>query len=702
MNIVLRTMRGSTFLLMAVALAFVLGGIFPAHAQDEKGEGNGTEDYVLEPVKVFANKREQSAQEVPISMTIMDMDKLEDAGIKTLKDVFDRIPNLYTGETVGNNRFMSFRGKTTMGFIEANPLIVYVDGIPMDSFLNTDPSLLNIERIEILRGSQSVMYGKSSMGGVINIISKKPTNEQMITTYGSVGSYFSRELGGLATGPIVEDKVYYSFSAQYDGTNGYMDNNNSNESNKRDTGRVKGQLRMIPNDQLEMNLVADYMTEYKGMEANIKGINPTLESELNPDDRTIGNAFNTAFALNYTTDWSKFESVSTYRQDSVDYTQDMTYLQLAGIKDSGRKVDKWEFSQEFRLKSPEDQDGIRWLTGFYGSHKNHDRKKVYSTIPALNMESHSPNEETANDFAAFGQVVFPFLEDKLELSTALRLQYTEKHIDFKHYTVMNNVIIPGNQESTGDNWAAVLPRLGLSYHFTDDIMAYSSVTRGFQPGGFNWSSTNIDPEKHTFDEQTSWDYEIGAKSMFMDNKLMVNANLFYSDIKDLQTISYDAATLSYLAQNAGKAYSWGGELEVLARPMKGLDLEFSAAFTRAEFEKYTGENAAGAFDYKGNKVPLTPEHTLSAAAQYRFDNGIFIRGEVLNYGKLYWDDANTSSRSDMTITNAKVGYEADSWKAFIYGNNVFDERYLSYYSASSDMGTVGAPTEFGIKAELTF
>ncbi|TIH20257.1 hypothetical protein D0S45_02630 [Marinifilum sp. JC120] len=240
MKIVLKAMRGSVVLLMAVALAIVLVGICPAYAQNEEKEENKQEDYVLKPVKVFANKREQSAQKVPISMTIMDSNKLEDAGIKTLKDVFDRIPNLYTGETVGNNRFMSFRGKTTMGFIEANPLIVYVDGVPMDSFLNTDPSLLNIERIEILRGSQSVMYGKSSMGGVINIISKKPTNEKAFTTYGSVGSYLSRELGGLATGPIIEDKVYYSVSAQYEGTDGYMKNKNSHESNKRDTAALKG------------------------------------------------------------------------------------------------------------------------------------------------------------------------------------------------------------------------------------------------------------------------------------------------------------------------------------------------------------------------------------------------------------------------------------------------------------------------------
>ena len=693
--------------LMAAVLALVLacGGIPPAHA-DEKSEEEGKEraktdsSYVLAPVKVFANKREQSAQDTPISMTIMDGEDLEDAGIKTLKDVFNRIPNLYSGSTVGNNQFMSFRGKTTMGLVEANPLIVYVDGVPMDSFLNTDPGLLNIERIEVLRGSQSVMYGKSSMGGVINIISRKPNNEKIYKAYASAGSHWTRELGVLASGPIVEDRVFYSVSGQYDGTEGYMENVNSDKSNSSNTGRLKGQLRLTPTSRLNMNLIGEYLAERKGMEPMVKG-SATLESDLNPDDKTTSNALSGAFSLGYAADWAKFESVTTYRRDSVDYQQDLTYLGI-GLSDSGRDVEKQEFSQEFRLKSPEGEKGISWLAGLYGSHKDHDRKKIYSHFPALATWSHFPNEETADDYAVFGQMVFPFLGDKLELSPALRYQYTSKDIDFKHYTEVGGVVMPGNQVSTSDSWSAVLPRLTLSYHFTDEVMGYTSMARGYQPGGFNWSSTLTKPEDHTFDEQKSWDYEVGVKSQLLEKKVTLNATLFYSDISDLQTTTYDAATMSYRTDNAGQSYSWGGELDFMTRLAKGLDLELSAAFTRAKYKEYAGKTNAGGFDYAGNHVSLTPAHTLSAALQYKHENGLFARGEILNYGKLYWDDANTSSRDGMTITNAKLGYESESWRAYLYGNNVFDKRYLSYHTAVSGMSSVGAPREYGIRGEVTF
>lgn len=696
-------MKAAFVLMASVALAAVVG--VPAHAADaaaqEASAKKEDKSYLLDSVKVFANKREQNAQDTPIAMTIIDGEKLEDAGIETLQDVFNRIPNLYSGSTVGNNQFMSFRGKATMGFVEANPLIVYVDGVPLDSFLNTDPSLLNVERIEVLRGSQSVMYGKSSMGGVINIISKKPTNEHRYNAYTSVGTNWTREVGGLASGPIVEDRFFYTLSAQYDGNEGFMRNNRSNESNSKDTGRVKGQLRFTPSERLEMNFMTEFMAEYKGMEPMIKGNHATLSSVLNPDDRTISNALSSAFSLGYDMDWSRFESVTTFHNDAVDYTQDLTYLGL-GLTDSGRKVQKTEYTQEFRLKSPDSEKGMSWLMGVYGSYKDHDRKKVYSYFPAFLMYTNSPNVEKTKDFAMFGQMGIPLWDESLELSPALRFQYTDKSIDFKHSTVIAGVVTPGNREHTSDHWTAVLPRLTLSKRFTDEFMTYASVAKGYQPGGFNWSSSKTNPKDHTFDEQTSWDYELGLKSDLFGKRLTVNANVFYSDIKDLQTITYEAVSMSYLTDNAGKAYSLGGELDITARLAQGLDLELSAAFTRAKFAEYAGVSAAGNFDYAGNRVPLTPEHTLSAALQYRHETGVFLRGEVLHYGKMYWDDANTSTRNNMTIANAKVGYELENWKAYVYGNNVFDERYMTYYTAASDMGSVGAPSAFGFRVEASF
>ena len=158
----------------------------------------------------------------------------------------------------------------------------------MDSFLNTDPSLLNIERVEVLRGSQSVMYGKSSMGGVINIISKKPTNEKRYTAYASAGNNWTRELGLLASGPIVEDRIFYTISGQYDGTEGFMENSDDDESNSKDTGRFKGQLRLTPTSRLDMTLVAKSWPSPKPeCRSSIIITSPQIDIRVSPKTSTI-------------------------------------------------------------------------------------------------------------------------------------------------------------------------------------------------------------------------------------------------------------------------------------------------------------------------------------------------------------------------------------------------------------------------------
>lgn len=657
----------------------------------------------LPTITTFADKRALPVQKTPIAMTVMDSVNLEDGDVKTLQRVYDRIPNLFFGTTVGNYVNMSFRGKTTASVTEANPIVVYMDGVPMDTYMGANPTLLNIERVEILRGSQSVMYGKNSMGGVINIVSKKPTNEFGIQAYSSAGSYDTYSLGGVVNGPILEDKLFFSLGAEDFRTGGYMKNNNSHKSNSDNTSRYKAQLRATPTDSLEINLMGDYMQQRKGIAPAIKGITPTLYTDANPDDRTRADAGNAALFIGQAMDWAKLELVSTFNQNSIDYTQDLTYLDYFGAGPSGRDVVQKEFSQEVRLRSPDGTEGINWTVGLYGSNKNKDRRKIYSTVPSYGLEYNFANEEKEKEYAAFGQIVFPIFQ-KLKLAMALRYQYTDKDIDYKQTMTVTafGITSPLNTDSANKSWDGLMPRLTLSYEVTDDAMAYASVSRGFLPGGFNWTSSTADEDNIIFNEQTSWDYEVGVKTEWLNKRLMVNGNLFYSDIQDLQTITYDIITGNYLTGNAASATSYGAELEVMARLLPGLDFEVNAAVTKAKFDDYKGKDTSGPYDYSNNKVPLTPTYTANAALQYRHDSGVFVRGEVKHYAKLYWDDANSSSRSGITTADAKVGYEANNWSAYAYGTNIFDKRYLDYYSASSDMGLVAAPQEFGIRFEVNF
>ncbi|WP_265822653.1 TonB-dependent receptor plug domain-containing protein [Geovibrio ferrireducens] len=158
---------------------------------------------VLDSVIVSADKRESYAQEAPTAVTVMTGSELEKAGITNIQELLNIIPNTYTSSLVGSISYTTIRGKGTNGFIENSPVIIYVDGIPMDYYQNADPGLEDIERVEVLRGSQGTLYGKGSVGGVINIISKKPADhfEGRINIY--VGNYSSYGAHMSVSTPVV-------------------------------------------------------------------------------------------------------------------------------------------------------------------------------------------------------------------------------------------------------------------------------------------------------------------------------------------------------------------------------------------------------------------------------------------------------------------------------------------------------------------
>ncbi len=667
---------------------------FPATAETPE------QFHVLAPVVVTANKLEEEADKVPMSMTLFSGDELDESGIRSVDDIFDRVPNLFsTGTMTANVRMMSFRGKTTMSFTEANPLIIYVDGVPMDSYFNADPALLAVERVEVLHGSQSTLYGKSSMGGVMNIITKAPGNTFEVQASGGVGTYETGFFRVEASGPLVRDRLFFSLSTLYDRTDGYMDNPGTDKGNDSSMRRFKAGLRaLLPND-FEINLQSDVSLEDRGFDAAIKGPEATLDSDLNPDDFTDAVGVNTSLKVEKDFGAFRGESITTHRYSDMEYEQDFDFLEI-GVGASGRHVEDREITQEFRLASEEeDPSAISWIAGIYASDGERDKKDISSYIVAFDMESHLPSTETVNDYAVYGQLTLPLME-KVSLTGALRYQYTEKDIAFRYYTVMGGIRIPGLNAETTDHWDAILPKLALTWQPSEQTMVWGSVSRGFHPGGFNWSSGTPDPSDYTFKEQTSLDYELGLKTTLFNGDLVLNTSLFYADITDLQVVSYDPATFAYIASNAAAATSYGAEVQASLRLNSNWSAGLSCALTQAEFDSYTGTDSAGPFDYSGNKVPYTPDLTLGGYIRYIHDNGWTARASVRHLGKLYWDDANSTSRGGTTLVGGRIGYESGNWGAFVTCDNLLDERYLDYLQPATNYALVAPPRTVGLQVNV--
>lgn len=711
-------MRKDTLFICMLAgmLMYLLGGASLALAEDsgqthstaEQGNDVSTSPsnpYALPPVVVTADKRESEVQETPMAITVLSSQDIQDGSIYTIDDVLQRIPNLQVGHFFGGSSLMTFRGMPTATGTNTNPLVIYIDGVPADTVLNLDANLMDIERVEVLRGAQSVIYGKNTLGGIINIITKKPDNNFAGNVFARVESYGSYAGGASIRGPIKEDLLYFSLSAMHEYNYGFMDNPNSNDRDSLQTDRVKGQLRLTPTNKSEFALLFDYTVANEDMPPYTLGDSVGMTSHAASSDYDDSDVFNVALSGKMQFAPLTFESITTTRIENQDYAFDMNNIMPgAFLSDGGRKVARSEITQEFRFRSPDEAEGLIWLAGVFGSYTDLDMKEIeqkYQQMGPLHPYLNQPYREFTQDFAPFGQIEIP-LADEFTLTTGLRWHYTHKRASINYEPNADMQLMgqtPMSTRETGE-WDEWLPRVNLKWQPTDDHMLYASVSRSFIPGGYNYAATAA--YELTYDSETAWNYELGAKTSWFGDRLIVNPVLYYIQLEDLQVMSWDPSAGLYTADNAGRATSYGAELDITYRILPFLDAEFSGGYTHAKYDEYSKETITGTSVYDDNWIPNTPRFSAMAALQYRHERGFFARGEVFYTDKMYWDDANDYARNDVTTVNLRVGYEMDDFDIYLYAKNLFDERYQQYFSSANKIGFTAQPQTFGLEARYRF
>ena len=245
----------------------------------------------------------------------------------------------------------------------------------------------------------------------------------------------------------------------------------------------------------------------------------------------------------------------------------------------------------------------------------------------------------------------------------------------------------------------LLPRFALEYRFNPNLMAYASISKGYKPGGLN--PTTDDTSVLRYGKETSWNYEVGLKSSWFDDRLTANLALFTTQLDDYQAILSSFDRLSSTIVN-GDARINGLEFEVRANPIQGLDLIAGIGYLDAEFTNYVNPFTGERFD--GNSLTYAPEYTYNLAAQYRSRGGFFGRLELQGSGKIFFDDANTLKQNPFALVNARIGYEGDNYGVYLFGDNLFDTEYLltAFTALGVDRGGFGNPRTFGIQVRANF
>jgi iron complex outermembrane receptor protein len=704
--IVLKVVRVWQIVSLLIA-SLILIPAYAAPAEEQQPEADVSPGQVeLEPITVTAEKREKSVQEIPGSVSVFSGAQIEDFGFKTTPDLVSMTPNLYVTQT-GNammTTFAAMRGVT--GSMTGIPALgFYVDDV---YYTGLDISMFDVERIEVLRGPQGTLYGRNSEAGVVNVVTRKPSNTWEGSLGADVGAYDSYEMKGSVSGPIVDNLLAFRAAVRYYESDGYFKNQFDDSD---DAGRVENidgrfSLAATPSDKLDMNFVYDLQRYDSPKYANFAPLDGgDLRREIDVD--YPGEARKDADGASLRTELDlggmRLVSVTSGRREDYYSANDIDFTPL-DLMTMTLSKDVGSFAEELRLLSDAAESPLQWLGGLFFLVEDDDRK--YDTwMNFMNMGMGMPGEtltlksgtETLG-IALFGEATYTFL-DRLKVTLGLRYDREQKDFDYTQtpggpvLAMMGYVPDSGSRDDVFDAW---LPKAAVSYQISEQVMPYVSVSRGFRSGGFN-DKENVGS---AYDPEFTWNYELGAKTSWMENRLQVNAALFYIDWSDMQVEVLTAGGTSVFIDNAGRATSKGAELDLIARPLRGLEIIAGASFTDAKYDDYT----QGVNVYDGSRVIDSPEYTMNIGATYRFLNGIFVNALYTHYGEVHFDPANTKSQESYGIASARIGYEGKGFDVYLYCRNIFDEEYATRAFEVNDVwyGRSGEPRVVGVNARVYF
>jgi iron complex outermembrane receptor protein len=675
----------------------------------------------LPPITVNVYKEPDDAQTLPVSVTAVPDHLLRDAGVGRVSDAGIFAPNTFfsefTARKLSNARF---RG---IGSSPANPAITtYIDGVPQLNSNSSSIEFTDVEQVEFVRGSQSALFGRNALGGLVSIASRRPSLSKWT---GSVtvplSNYSDWDARASASGPL-GGKVAVGLTLGKGKRDGFTVNDiTGNDLDYRDHSYGKAQFLFTPTSSWETRLIAsgerardgDYaLNDLATLRQNPFHAARDFEGFTNRDiwSTTLQNRYEgSRFAFSTTTGVVKWKT-----QDVTD----LDYTPAPLIRRDNSEKDL-QFTQEARFASSAaspvrlgDSVRLRWQTGVFLFTQNYDQDAINNFAPFLlnpalgfPVSQHSPQAALDDvGVGVYGQATTTF-NDSFDLTFGARADHENKEADLN--TFFSPAIGPPNAVKAEESFSNVSPNFAASYRFGSGAMLYSSVSRGFKAGGFNAASPS---GSESYDEEDAWHVEGGVKSRFADDKVSVNASAFFIDWKDLQlNVPTPGAPAQFYISNIGGARSKGVELELNARPHPSVDLFGTFGFTHARF--INGTSSSGG-DVSDNKLPSTPEHTVTLGAQLTRAVSqkltLYGRGEVWFNGGFEYDDANTQRQESYSIANFRAGVRGRYAFVEAWIKNAFDTRYIPIafaygnFAPSGFVGEMGAPRRFGVTLGATF
>ena len=649
---------------------------------------------------VTARRREESAQDVPLSLSVVGADEAQARGANRVRDLEAATPNvLFTGSENNSLTRVSVRGlesQARQNVGTESGLGVYVDGVIQGRLTSFNQEIPDLDRVEFLRGPQGTLYGRNSIMGAINVITRQPDLDEAhfelngrIAELGErTGSFYgSTPLGESAAGSLS------LFSIQRDGYIRNVATGNMIGDDDTQGGRLK--FLVEPGGSWRITLAADALRD-DSVAANSRvivgpGATPdpyTTNVDVEPVSRRDIGGMSATVEVDVL-GGHQLTSISAYRWANNDRATDSDGTPVA-FQVTTQESDQEQFSQEFRLASP---SGGRWdyVLGAY-FYDQTIYGNTTGTIIGLGSASIFGDIETTS-LAAYGNLDF-HITDQLTLNAGVRFTDEDKELSYQQIGIVPFVpfIAPG-QDTLSDN--DVSPTIGLRYEPTDDLMFYLTAARGYRSGGWN-----VEPQTAAaitswpqvrFDSESLTSIEAGAKTSWFDDRFQLNLAVFDIDYDDLQVASrvplasppFAPGLFASVVANAAAASAQGAELEFLARPSDQFSFGGNVGWVETEYSDYV-QPGAPPLVFTGNELNGAPDITAGAFAEYGLPLGswgdLTVRADYRHVSTYFTERTNNSlmeiPASD--VFNARLTYTtADGHiRAALFANNVTDEELI--------------------------
>jgi iron complex outermembrane receptor protein len=713
----------------------------------------------MEEIVVTARKRDESFRDVPVTINVFTESMIEAAGIQKPADFIALVPNMTLVETQNaGNAFVVVRGVSQARNSEPS-VAVLVDGVLETNPAEFNQELFDIKQIEVLKGPQGALYGRSAIGGAIIIRTKDPSDELEGAVKVGFGNGSSKRAQAGVSGPMT-DTIKFRASVNYYDTDGFIPS--TFLGGKADPATdYAGRLRFIgkPSDNFtwDLRLSADRLetqalyfvipridesnpfTSFFGTPPNANDV--TTPITVNNTGENNRDLYNASLKLDFNVGGGTLTSISAWNKtkeiltgDAFDFRPIPTAVFTAVFGydlNQSQFLDVKSYSQELRFTSPT-EGRFRWIAGAYFVHTDrfistgnmqdlgNGAFPVYRTpsanplnpqrdaggvlIPGTTFLSDSQNNDA---WAVFANATFE-VTDNFEIDTALRYDEdkrentTDTPPDYLALVQDPNAVTGQVRSHT---WSELQPKFTLRYKPVDNVTFYGGWSRGFRSGGFNQTgvgavadTNGIAGVNDLFNAEVADTTEIGVKGQFLDRRLNAGLSVYYTESTNSYFFVFLAANSTQNLGNLDADYK-GAEFELSAHVTDRLDLYGSVGYTDSKITDMEDPSVIG------NQAPLVSKTTFNLGAQYRqpIHEGlaVTVRADWQRIGRTWWEPYNTTSRDPVSLVDLRIGLDADKWSLTAWSKNLSDKLYNQEFSPGGFLFRA-LPRRYGVEFMYKF